>query len=130
MSKKQSPRNRNMMYVQKIDHLPAKDLATLKDIIEQKVKPNKYALIVHNKEKDADGNPLTPDIHVMMTFSNARSINSVAKTIGDKPQYIQVWSHNEENGYAYLVHATKTAQAAGKHQYDPSEVIANFDYPK
>lgn len=129
MSKKQSPRNRNMMYVQKIDHLPAKDLATLKDIIEQKVKPNKYALIVHNKEKDADGNPLTPDIHVMMTFSNARSINSVAKTIGDKPQYIQVWSHNEENGYAYLVHATKTAQAAGKHQYDPSEVIANFDYP-
>ena len=68
MSKKQSPRNRNMMYVQKIDHLPAKDLATLKISSSRKSSQTNMRWIVHNKEKDADGNPLTPDIHVMMTL--------------------------------------------------------------
>lgn len=124
-----SPKCKNVMYAQKIDHLPAKDLATLKDIIEQKVKPQKYAMILHDKETDAQGQPSTPDVHVMMTFSSARYPSAIAKLLCDKPQYVQVWSRNEENGYAYLTHRTKQAQIDGKYQYDPSEVVANFDYP-
>ena len=124
-----TPKCKNMMYVQKIDHLPAGDLKALQDIIEQKVKPQKYAMILHDKETDAQGQPSTPDVHVMMTFSSSRYLSAIAKLLGDKPQYIKVWSRNEDNGYAYLTHRTKQAQIKGKYQYDPSEVTANFDYP-
>ena len=123
------PKSTNMMYVQQLAHLPAQDLDTLKGIVEQKVQPKRYAMILHNQETDKEGNPRPPDIHVMMTFDNARHLDAVAKILGDKPQYLEAWDSNHENGYAYLVHATKKAREEGKHQYDPSEVIANFDYP-
>ena len=128
MSKKKYPRSTNMMYVQKMDHLPTKDLNELKEIIEQQVKPLRYAMIVHDQERDADGNALTPDVHVMLTFENSHYVSSIAKILNDQPQYIQVWDNKQENGYAYLVHATQRAREQGKHQYDPSEVTANFDF--
>ena len=129
MATKKTPKCRHMMYVQKIDHLPVKDFDALKDIIEQQVSPERYAMILHDKDMDAHGQPIVPDVHVMMSFSNARHVSSIAKILQDKPQYIQAWSQNEGNGYAYLTHRTKQAQIAGKYQYDPGEVIANFDYP-
>lgn len=119
----------HMMYVQKIDHLPVKDTATLKAVIEQRVKPEKFAMITHDKEVDQQGNPTTPDVHVMLSFRNARYVSAVSKVLGDQPQYIEAWDGSHDNGYAYLVHATAKAQAEGKYQYDPGEVIANFDYP-
>lgn len=129
METKKAPKCRHMMYVQKIDYLPVKDFDVLKDIIEQQVRPERYAMILHDKDVDAQGRPIVPDVHVMMSFSNARHVSSIAKILQDKPQYIQAWGRNEGNGYAYLTHRTKQAQIAGKYQYDPSEVVANFDYP-
>ena len=119
---------KNMMYVQQLRHLPAKTLKELETIIREQVRPVKYAMVLHDKETDANGTPKEPDVHVMMTFENGRSVNNIAKILGDKPQYIQAWGQNEENGYAYLVHATRKAQAEGKHQYAPSEVRSNFNY--
>lgn len=121
-------RPKNMMYVKQLRHLPVKTLDALETIIREQVCPAKYAMILHDKETDASGQFKEADIHVMMTFSNGRSINHIAKILGDKPQYIQAWRQNEENGYAYLVHATRKAQAEGKHQYAPSEVRSNFNY--
>ena len=121
-------KTKNMMYVQQLRHLPAKTLEELETIIREQIRPVKYAMVLHDKETNANGTPKEPDVHVMMTFENGRSVNNIAKILGDKPQYIQVWGQNEENGYAYLVHATRKAQAEGKHQYAPSEVRSNFNY--
>ena len=121
-------KTKNMMYVQQLRHLPAKTLEELETIIREQVRPVKYAMVLHDKETDANGTPKEPDVHVMMTFENGRSVNNIAKILGDKPQYIQVWGQNEENGYAYLVHATRKAQAEGKHQYAPSEVFNYADH--
>ena len=121
-------KTKNMMYVQQLRHLPAKTLEELETIIREQIRPVKYAMVLHDKETDANGTPKEPDVHVMMTFENARSVNNIAKILGDKSQYIQAWGQNEENGYAYLVHATRKAQAEGKHQYAPSEVRSNFNY--
>lgn len=121
-------KTKNMMYVQQLRHLPAKTLEELETIICEQIRPVKYAMVLHDKETDANGTPKEPDVHVMMTFENGRSVNNIAKILGDKPQYIQAWGQNEENGYAYLVHATRKAQAEGKHQYAPSEVRSNFNY--
>lgn len=120
----------NMMYSQKLSHLPAAiqgkdDLVT---IIADKLKPARYGVIIHDKEEDENGQPKEADIHAMLCFANARYISAIAKAIGDKEQYVQIWDENADNGFAYLIHRTKKAKSEGKHEYDPSEVEANFDY--
>lgn len=129
MAKQKSLRATNMMYVQQLRDLPANDLDTLKDIVEQKIQPKRYAIILHDKDTDENGHLKVKDVHVMLSFATARHVSHIAAILGDKPQYIQVWRGPAENGYAYLVHATQQAQKDGKYQYDPKKVIANFDYP-
>lgn len=128
MNKSKTPsvkKSKNMMYEQQFAHLPAKTQENLIDLIG-KLKPKRYALILHDKDVNEKGQPVEPHIHVMLSFDNARSINSVAKLLGDKAQYIEAWKGDSNNGYAYLIHATDNART--KHQYDISEVKANFDY--
>ena len=126
MPKNKSIKAHNMMYEQQMVHLPAKTLDNLIDLIEKRVKPDKYALILHDKDINEQGKPVAPHIHVMLSFTHARHITSIAKLLKDKPQYIEKWEGNAKNGYAYLVHATDKARS--KHQYDTSEVHASYDY--
>ena len=126
MNNAKSIRAKNMMYEQQLLYLPAKTMDNLVDQIKNTLKPKKYAVILHEKDIDDNGMPKAPHIHAMMSFDNARSLASVAKQLGDKPQYIEAWSGNSNNGYAYLTHRTEDAK--GKYQYNPDDVIANFDY--
>lgn len=129
MNKSKAPsvkKSKNMMYEQQLAHLPAKTQENLIDLIG-KLKPKRYALILHDKDVNEKGQQVEPHIHVMLSFDNARSINSVAKLLGDKAQYIEAWKGDSNNGYAYLIHATDNART--KYQYNISEVTANFDYP-
>ena len=128
-TKQTTLRAKNMMYEQQLKHLPfpfttKEELAAF---IEKVLKPKRYALILHDKDVDDKGNPVEPHIHVMLSYDNARSINSIAKLLGDKPQSIEAWHGKAENGYSYLIHATDNSRL--KHQYDANEVAANFDYP-
>lgn len=120
-----SGRCKNMMYVQQTKHLPT-SFQDLLNCVSQKLQPEKFAAIIHDADVK-DGKPVEPHVHVMMCFENARSINNVAKQLGDQPQSIEKWNGNRNNGFSYLVHATK--DTAGKHQYPADKVIANFDFP-
>lgn len=117
---------KNMMYVQDVKHLAFSDLESLIQHIEEVVRPTRYAGILHDKDAKEDGAPKESHIHVMMQFENARSIKNISKLLKDKPQYIEQWKGDSTNGYSYLIHATTNAQ--NQHQYDASEVVANFDY--
>lgn len=120
--KKASLKLYHMMYEQQIKHLTTvKDVDTLIDRIEKRLHPQEYALIVHDKDPGQEAH-----IHCMLSFKNARSLNNVAKLLGEKAQCLQKWDNRLNNGFAYLIHATEDAQ--DKYQYDPSEVRANFDY--
>ena len=125
-----SIRCKNMMYVQQEKHLPAKiaDKDKLVAVIENEFRPQRYAIILHNKDINKDGTPEAPGYHVMLCFSNARSISATAKHLEDRPQYITKWNGDANNGFSYLIHRTSDARKKGKHQYDPSEVTANFDF--
>ncbi len=118
-------RAKNMMYTQQIDKLPAKTIEHLTELLE-KLAPKKYALILHDSDVNEKGEPAEDHVHVMMSFENARSVNSIAKELGDEPQYLQMWKGKDENGYAYLIHATE--KSISKHQYPPENVKANFNY--
>ena len=125
MKQHQMNKCRNMMYTQQLSHLPF----TLEELPERlnAINPQKYAYILHNKDIGENGKPVDDHLHLMMTFKNARSINSIAKALGDKPQYIERYDRQAENGYSYLVH--RTDKAKNKFQYDVASVTANFDYP-
>lgn len=73
-------------------------------------------------------------IVLAMKFSNARSVQSVAKKLdlvdenGNIEWYnLLIFHGNFNNALAYLIHATLIASVT-KAQYDPSLVHANFDY--
>lgn len=121
-------RSKNMMYEQQIEYLPEKirNIKEFSQHLEKKLHPHKYAIVLHDKDKNSDGTLVAPHIHAMLCFKNARSIANIAKLIGDKPQYIEKWSNDANNGFAYLCH--RTSSAAAKYQYEPSSIIANFDY--
>lgn len=123
--KNTSVRCKNMMYEQQIRHMPAGSIDQLVKLLE-KMAPKKYALIVHDSDVDEHNKKAEDHVHVMLSFENARSVNSVAKELGDKPQQIEKWTGKAENGYSYLIHATKAS--ISKHQYSPEKVIANFNY--
>lgn len=125
MEQKKSLKCRNMMYTQQLSHLPFQ-LIDLEEIIAA-LAPEKFAHIIHDKDVNENGEPADAHLHLMMTFKNARSMNSVAKSLCDKPQYIERFDRQAENGYAYLIHRTDNAK--NKHQYSIDEVTANFDYP-
>lgn len=121
-----SIKTRTMMYVQQLQHLPTKTMDNLIDCLDNKLKPEKYALILQDKDVNDKGQPVEPHIHAMLKFKNARSVNNIAKLLGDQPQSLKIWNDNFDNGLSYLIHATK--KAAAKYQYPAKDVIANFDY--
>lgn len=129
---KTSIKAKNMMYTQQLKYIfpgvqdQEDKLDKLKEIVEKRLKPERYALTVHSQDVNARGDPVEPHVHLMMSYPNARSLASVAKQLGDKPQYIEQWTGNANNGYAYLVHRTKSSR--NRYQYDPADVIANFGY--
>ncbi len=116
-----------MMYEQQVKHLPAQTIDNLVDLIENKLKPKMYAVSLHDKDINEQGQPIEPHIHAMLSFDNAHSLNNVARQLGDKLQYVEAWRGNKNNGFAYLCH--RTADAKDKYQYKPEDVRANFDYP-
>lgn len=118
-------KTRAMMYEQQLSHLPA----SVDDMYGKiaALSPKRYAGIVHDCDQTDAGRPTAAHLHVMMEFANPRSVRSIAKALGDKPERIEAWKSGVENGFSYLCH--KTDGARSKHQYDPGLVRANFDYP-
>ena len=118
--------SRNFMYSQQVQYAP-NGIRTTHDMyehLEKTLHPEKLAVIMHNKDKGEQDH-----FQAMITFKNARSVNAIAKAVQDKPQYFEIWDKNINNGFSYLIHATKESRKKGDHQYDPEEVVANFDYP-
>lgn len=123
------------MYEQQLKYLPGQ--RTPKQVFEhikQILNPNKLALIIHDHDENENGNPVEEHIHAMMRFSSPRHLTAIAKSLGEidangkpKTQQLTAWRSEDGNGFAYLCH--KTAKAMMKYQYNPADVIADFDYP-
>lgn len=119
-------RYRHMMYEQQVKYMAFNTVQELFEHAAKKLSPVKLAAILHDKDRNENGDLKEPHVHLMISFENARSINSIAKLLRDKPQYIEKWDKNPANGFSYLIHATDGAK--DQYQYSTDEVIANFDY--
>lgn len=108
-------------YEQKIEYLKM-SVEDIKQTLDNK--PVLYAFIIHDKDKDTD-----PHIHVMVKLLNSdMTADSLCKWFKDEPQYINIKQSKWGSKLSYLCH--RTPKDRDKFQYEPTEVIANFDYPK
>lgn len=121
---KKAVRARQFMYTQDIEHLPFKQ-EDLKELLE-KSNAEQWAYILHDKDVNEKGKPIRPHFHVILKFKDTKTISRIAKLFNDQQQYVEVWHNTINNGYSYLIHETTNAQ--NKHHYDPSEVVASFDF--
>ena len=124
------------MFTQQLEHLNCSK-EDLIDRVKQLPYLDQFALITHDKDIKSDNTPVNPHIHLVLTFKQRIRTTSVAKELDQKEQYFEVMTKrgndletSRNNAFAYLVHQTSQAKKQGKYQYDPSKVIANFDYEK
>ena len=112
---------RNFMYVNRVSLLPnGMTCNEFYDFVFKTLKPKRIAMITHEPDE------ASAHIHMMLQFTNARYLNSIAEIIGDNPNNITIWDEHVDNGFSYLIHATDGAR--DKRQYSCSDVTANFDY--
>lgn len=107
-------------YEQKIEHLKM-SIDEIKRMLDSK--PIEYAYIIHDKD-DTD-----PHLHVMVKLLNSNmQPKDLCKWFKDKPQYINIKQSRWGSKLSYLCH--RTPNDRDKYQYDPKDVVANFDYVK
>ena len=83
-----------------------------------------WCIITHDKDLLPSGQPKPPHFHCVLTFSNAKTIKSIADTIHVEPQYVEKIHTTVKSAKLYLVHRNNPE----KYQYNPEEVKASFDY--
>lgn len=78
---------------------------------------DKYAFILHDKDKDENGEAKKEHWHIVVEFKNPRALSGVAKELHITDNYIRVCDYFAE-ALEYLLHL----KAPEKHQYDIDEV--------
>lgn len=141
MKKTTKPKKyRNFMYVQQTKYLPGVTKDMILATVENKFTNLEYGYILHDKDVYTEmselptgaslGDKKADHIHLALSFTNARTIDSVAKSLGVKSNTIEKFDgrYGKPNMFAYLTHKTARAIELGKYQYDVEDVTANFDY--
>lgn len=92
-----------------------------------------WAYIVHDRDKDEDGNLKRPHVHIYIKTFKRQKTTRIAKTLGLAENFVEVKKGRKAsaraNALRYLCHRTKKAKHT-KYQYDYEEVVANFNYIK
>ena len=86
-----------------------------------------YAFILHDKDYNENGVIEPPHYHIYLNFGKSSvSFDKVASWFQLEPQYVSKVKGRRTDVLLYLIHGNDSQQH--KHQYQPSEVYANFDY--
>ena len=84
----------------------------------------KWAWILHDHDKKADGTPKENHMHLMCQWAQTTKTSVICNKFGCRENQIEKIKGRWADALDYLDHAN----APDKYQYDPSEVHANFDW--
>lgn len=87
---------------------------------------DKYAYILHDKDKKNDGTLKNPHYHVYLHFTGGRTFDNIAKWFNLSPAFVSKIHGTFGDAVEYATHRN----APEKYQYDYSAVKSNFDYSK
>lgn len=121
--KKKSISARMCEIVSDVEHL---SVDTIKRVIGEQSSIDKYLYILHDKDVDENGKKKNPHHHVYLHFNNARCFDNVASWFGLSVAFVSKIHGTFADAVEYATHQN----APNKHQYDKSEVTANFDFEK
>lgn len=85
-----------------------------------------YAYILHDKDKDLDGNLKVAHYHIMLRFKDSVPTTSICSWFGVKENYINKIRGSFGDALAYLTHKN----TPDKYQYLDEEVKTNFEFQK
>lgn len=105
-------------------HMDCKDIDTVISRIKSLTNLKSWAIITHDKDMLSNGQLKPAHFHCVLTFSNAKTIKSIADTIGVEMQYIEKIRTTTKSARLYLIHRNNPE----KYQYSPDEVKASFEY--
>ena len=83
-----------------------------------------WSIITHDKDLLPSGQPKPPHFHCVLTFSNSKTIKSIADCIGVEMQYVEKIRTTTKSARLYQIHRNNPE----KYQYPPEAVQASFDY--
>lgn len=84
----------------------------------------RVSIIEHNMDTDNNGEPVERHFHMVLTFSNNKTVDSIAKDLSIKSNYVNKILTTTSKAEEYLIHLNDNT----KYQYNPADVIANFNY--
>ncbi len=125
---KRDKKFRNFEIMQQVRFLPDESISSIKAILDANSVVEKYAFILHDKDTNADGTEKEPHYHVMVKLESPRHLSTIVKMFNNTipEQYFESIKGRWTDALAYLTHAN----VPEKHQYDPSAVVANFEWEK
>jgi adenosyl cobinamide kinase/adenosyl cobinamide phosphate guanylyltransferase len=105
-------------------HMDCKNIDEVISRIKLLTNLKSWAIITHDKDVLPNGQLKPAHFHCVLTFSNAKTIKSIADAIGVEMQYIEKIRTTTKTARLYLIHRNNPE----KYQYSPEEVKASFDY--
>ncbi len=112
---------RNCEIVQQLDYI---DMNNVMYQLDTNPKIQKYAYIIHDKDKDDTGALKKPHIHLILNFNSSYKASTIANWFKIKDNYICKIKGRFSDALKYLTHQN----APDKHQYNENDVISNFDF--
>lgn len=112
------------MITQQLDYYDTQDISVIESRIKSLSFIKTYCCIIHDKDVLSDWLPKRKHFHAVLTFSNATTIGAVAKGLSVPSQCVEKIKNTTKTARLYLIHKNDI----DKFQYDPKDVLANFDY--
>lgn len=106
------------------EYMDCNDIEVIISRIKTLTNLKSYAIINHDKDLLPSGQLKPAHFHCVLTFSNAKTIKSIADCIGVEMQYVEKIRTTTKSARLYLIHRNNPE----KYQYPPEEVKASFDY--
>lgn len=110
--------------MQYFEYYDVEEIAVIESRIKSLTNIKKYAIIIHDKDLLDSWEPKKRHFHAILTFSNMTTSTIVAKKLWVEEQFINKIRTTTKSAMLYLVHRNNPE----KYQYEPKDVVANFDY--
>lgn len=111
---------RSCEVVQYLEYYDLKKIRAIENRVKSLTNIKEYCIVIHDKDNDEK-----PHFHAFLVFSKPTSLITVSKVMKVPDNMINIWFHGgKTNAFLYCVHR----HDQDKFQYNPEDVVANFDY--
>lgn len=110
--------------MQYFDYLDTDNVDVIVERIKGLTNIKTFAFIVHDKDIREDGELKSKHFHCVLTFKDTTTSSVIANALHIEEQFVNKIKTTTKSAELYLIHKNNPE----KYQYNPNNVISNFDY--